>query len=87
MYTEYQGMAVLCGHCFEAKGHSMHVMWANGNGAKIRIFCPNCGHSTDKKRVGNIITVTVSPKPWKWGYPETNPIGWGWKEPPILASK
>lgn len=75
VYSEYCGMAVMCGKCFEAKRRHFAILWANGNGAKFRVFCPVCGHTTDKKRIGNMVTVVVSKTPWNWGSPRDNPIG------------
>lgn len=84
MDTYYDGHKIMCGHCEETRetvGYQlgMVILWRNQHGSKIRVLCRLCGCTTDMTRTHDKFTSKVRP-PWKWGMPDSNPIGWTAKE-------
>lgn len=49
-YREYNGCPVKCNKC-QQHTFNFTVLWANKHGTKIRVFCRDCGHASDYKKL------------------------------------
>lgn len=49
-YKEYNGCPVKCAKC-EQNTYAFTVLWSNGHGTKIRVFCSTCKWGTDYKNL------------------------------------